>query len=333
MGELSRWLQAFRGRPLAVLGDLVADEYLQGVTERISREAPVLVVREESREVRPGGAANTAANLAGLGAAPRLVGLLGEDEAGARLREALARRGVAVGLLVSDPVRRTTTKTRIVAGGRNTVRQQMLRIDRLHPAPPEEGHLARLVRALSEALAGAEALVVSDYAEGVLAGAVLAEVQRVVSAGRLPVFVDSRLRVADFQGVEALTPNEPELAQASGLELASSEGLERAGRWLLERTGARSALVKRGRNGMALFLPGRPTQQVAAFGGDEVADVTGAGDTVLAAFSLARVAGAPPLEAMRLANVAGGLKVQKAGTAVVEAAELARALAGAGDAP
>ena len=331
MSGLARWLPALRGRPLVVVGDVVADEYLHGVTERISREAPVLVVREERREIRPGGAANVAANLAALGAAPRLVGLLGRDEAGAGLREALARRGVSPDLLADDPTRRTTAKTRVVAGGRNTVRQQMLRIDRLAHSPVAPEAQRALVRALRAGLEGAAALVVSDYAEGVVDGEVLAEVQRVTREGRLPVFVDSRLRVAEFHGVEALTPNEPELSQASGLEVGPAGSLERAGRWLLERTGARAALVKRGRNGMALFEPGRPTEQVAAFGGDEVADVTGAGDTVLAAFSLARVAGAPAPEAMRLANVAGGLKVRKAGTAVVEAAELGRALGETGE--
>jgi rfaE bifunctional protein kinase chain/domain len=331
MSALAELIPTLAGRRVAVLGDLVADEYIHGVTERISREAPVLIVREERREVRPGGAANVAANLAALGGAPRLIGLVGADPAGQALRAALTERGVELGHLVTDAGRGTTTKTRVVAGGLNTVRQQMLRLDRLAEGPPGADARARLLAALAAALEGADGLVVSDYAEGVVAGEVLAAVLERAAAGRLPVFADSRLQVAAFRGVEALTPNEPELALASGIALDGALALERAARVLLEQSGARAVLVKRGKNGMALVEPGRPLEQVAAFGGDEVADVTGAGDTVLATFSLASLAGAPFGQAMRLANAAGGLKVQKAGTAVVTAAELARALDEAGE--
>lgn len=328
MDSLAAIVDGFKDEPLVVLGDLVADEYIHGTTSRISREAPVLIVREERRTLCPGGAANVVANLRAMGANVRPVGVVGDDPAGAELIEDLARRGVDCRGVLLDEKRFTTCKTRVLAGGRNSVRQQMLRLDRLNPEPISAAIRRELAQRLAAALAGASGLVVSDYGEGVVEAELLEAVLQAARAGT-PVWVDSRMRIASFLGVAALTPNEPELQAAAGIELDDPERLERAGRWLLETTGAAAAVVKRGRSGMALFLPGEPTHLEPAFGSDEVADVTGAGDTVLAAWSLACAAGADDLQALRIANTAGGVQVTKAGTAVVEADELRAALADA----
>ncbi|MBN2497401.1 MAG: bifunctional hydroxymethylpyrimidine kinase/phosphomethylpyrimidine kinase [Deltaproteobacteria bacterium] len=319
-------VSSLSGLRLVVLGDLVADVYLHGTTRRISREAPVLIVQEEHRELRPGGAANAAANIRSLGGIPLPVGLLGDDEEGRGVLEHFERSGVDTAGILLQSDRLTTTKTRVLGGGANTVRQQMLRIDRLNPALPAAGSLETLCERLRELLGSACGLVVSDYGEGVVQGPVFDRVLELARKGAR-VFVDSRHRVALYRGVEAVTPNEPELAAATGRELRDRDALESAASCLLRETGCRRALVKRGRHGLALFEPERPSEWLAAHGPVEVADVTGAGDTVLAAFSLACCAGLEPQQAARIANTAGGIKVSKMGSAAVTAEELRRGLA------
>jgi rfaE bifunctional protein kinase chain/domain len=328
MNKLTELVDRFPDTRIAVLGDLVIDEYIFGSPERISREAPVLIIRENARDVRLGGAGNVVANIRALGGRPRPVGLIGADDIGGQLMDLMANRGInAEGILV-DPARFTTTKTRVLGGGRNTVRQQMLRIDRQSDTQVDKSIRAILIEHLRRALEGADALVVSDYAEGVVEAELFDEVMRIIQEKSVPVFVDSRHRIEHFLGADTLVPSEEELFGASKLNVATEEGLERAGCWLLQTTQCGAAMVKRGRKGVALFLPGQPTIKVPAYGPDEVADRTGAGDTVLAAYSLARSIGAEPGEALRMANTAGGISVTKSGTAVVEAGELKRALEG-----
>ena len=326
MKELAKWIKNFSGQKIVVLGDLVVDKYIYGTTRRISREAPVLIVRETNRDLRLGGAGNVVANIRSLGGKPVPVGLVGADDSGNLLLEALASRGIDAESVLIDPARFTTTKTRVLAGGRNTVRQQMLRLDKLNDGAVGANIRKSLIERLKRSLEDAQALVVSDYGEGVLEDEIFDEVLRIIKEAKVPVFADARWGIERFEGAEALIPNEPELSTASGQDLNRMRGLEKAGRWLLDRSKAKSVLVKRGNSGMALFIPDAETKQVPVFGLSEVADVTGAGDTVLASFSLARTAGASPEEAMQIANVAGGIKVTKSGTAVVEAAELKRAL-------
>ncbi len=322
VADASEVLRMFSGKKLLVIGDLVADEYIHGTTSRISREAPVLIVREDDREVRPGGAANVVANIRAMGADPIPVGLVGEDEAGRVLLDKLSESNIDCSAIFVDPDRFTTTKTRVLAGGRNTVRQQMIRLDRLNTNPVSDETLRQMESRLTMAMDKASAIVVSDYGEGVVQDHMVKMICDLAKQG-VKVFVDSRFRVGMFHGVSTLVPNEPELVAAVGHEIADPDSLERAGRWLLEKTGSGAVLLKRGKNGMALFAPGVPTEFARAFGSAEVADVTGAGDTVLAAWSLANVAGASASLAMKIANAAGGIKVGKAGTAVVENRELA----------
>lgn len=316
LASLSVLLDAFPARHLLVLGDLVADEYLYGQTDRLSREAPVLVVRHESSEVKLGGAANAAANVRALGAEVTVVGALGEDAMGAELRRLFDAAGIG---LREASVPATETKTRILAGGINTTRQQMLRVDR-GIGPPLPAEVAtRLVEQLRLAAAEVDLILVSDYGAGVLCEPVRAELHRL--AERTRVCVDSRYGLHTLAGFHTAKPNEPELQQLTGVQVSSEEALLRAGAEALDLLECASVLVTRGRKGMVLFEKSGATS-LPVHGARDAVDVTGAGDTVMATFSLALAAGATALEAARLANVAGALVVQKQGTATVPLPEL-----------
>jgi rfaE bifunctional protein kinase chain/domain len=314
----------FPGVHVAVLGDFVADEYLYGETERVSREAPVLVVRHESTDVKPGGAANAAANVVALGARALPVGVLGKDAAGDALVRWFEDAGADAQGLLQPRDRVTETKTRILAGGRSTTRQQMLRVDRADDRPLAAGVRRRLERALAEACLRAQAVMVSDYGSGLVDDRLVERLQ--VLGARVPVCVDSRYGLRRFKGAALVKPNEPELEAAFGARLRDESDVERAGRTLLDELGAGALVATRGRHGMWLFVPGKPTYKVPVFGPAEAVDVTGAGDTVLAALACALGAGASHREAVELANVAGGIVVQKPGTATCSASELASAL-------
>jgi rfaE bifunctional protein kinase chain/domain len=324
--RLRRTVAGFPRVRLAVVGDLVADEFIYGQIDRVSREAPVLILRYDSTEVLPGGAGNAASNAAALGARVDVIGVTGRDEAGRRLVAAIPRRA-NLDRVVRSAGFVTPVKTRILAGGVHSAKQQVVRIDRaggrVTPALQR-----RLERGLAAALRHADAVVISDYTSQLVTPAVWQ--RALASAGRRRpplVFLDSRYGLDGFTGVTACTPNESEVEALLGVAIKDDrDALERAGRTILERMACRAVLITRGSRGMALFEPGRPTDHVAIVGSDEVADVTGAGDTVIAAFSLAVAAGAPFGDAMRLANYAGGVVVMKRGTATVSADELIAAI-------
>ena len=308
-----------------VCGDLIADEFIYGRVERVSREAPVLILRYDTTEVLPGGAGNAANNAAALGAAVEVVGLVGRDETGRRLVAALPA-GARTGGLIKMARYVTPVKTRILAGGVHSAKQQVVRIDRV--GPPARVREADVVAALARALANADVLIISDYGAGFITPerwrAALAAARR-----RKPpiVVVDSRYALAEFVGATACTPNESEVEMLMGVRIGDDRSaLEHAGRALLERMQSRAVLVTRGGRGMALFEPGKPTDHIPIVGSDQIADVTGAGDTVIATFSLALAAGASFAEAARLANYAGGIVVMKRGTATVSQAELRAAI-------
>ncbi len=314
-------------RTVVVLGDLVCDEYVYGETERVSREAPVLVVRYEASERRPGGAGNAAANLAALGVRTRVVGVTGVDDEGQAVVGALRDQGASVHGVLALPERRTDTKMRILAGGKNTRRQQMLRLDRGQTAALSARTERQLLAALREACEGADALLVSDYGSGTCSPAVIAQVRRLARRG-VTVCADSRHNLGAFSGVQVVKPNESELELASGIRTGDDAlAFERAGRAFLRTLRCGAVLVTRGRSGMALFRAGEPTEQIAAHGSSDAVDVTGAGDTVMAAFTAALAASGDVLASARIANVAGALCVKKPGTAVVTQEELCAELA------
>lgn len=304
---------------VAVLGDLVVDEYVYGQTERISREAPVLIVRQESTERKLGGAANAAANLAHLGARTFALGAIGDDEAGRGLLALLDEARIEPRLTIAPGP--TETKTRILAGGINTTRQQMLRLDRSREGVLPERAQEELVERLRETAREAELLLVSDYGGGVLAPRVIAEVKRLAAEG-LRVLVDSRYDLGAYAGLYLVKPNEPELAEATGLPVGTHESTLRAALALRERLGCHAVLVTRGRSGMILVREGEEPLPIPVHGQEEAVDVTGAGDTVIATLAAALGAGADLPAAAFLANVAGGIVVRKPGTATVRPSEL-----------
>jgi len=327
--RLTALLAAARDRRVVVLGDLIADEYVSGRIARVSREAPVLILEYDSTDIRPGGAGNAAHNVAALGGAATLVALAGRDEPGRRVLRAFPR-AVDTRRVVRPAGYHTPVKTRILAGGIHSAKQQVVRIDRHAREPIAGPWRAAWLSSAARALRGADAVLVSDYGSGLLSPAVVAGLVRPLLAGRrhVPVLVDSRYELLRYRGLTACTPNESEVEAALGLTIGDSpRALERAGRAILARTRMAAVLVTRGSRGMALFEPGVPTVHVPIYGSDEIADVTGAGDTVMATLTLALAAGASMADAARLANYAGGLVVMKRGTATVTARELGRAVA------
>jgi D-glycero-beta-D-manno-heptose-7-phosphate kinase len=324
-------LDACAGRRVVILGDLIADEFIYGRVARVSREAPVLILQYDSTEVLPGGAGNAASNVAALGGRARLVGLAGRDEPGRRLVASLRGR-----MDTSDLVRpagyRTPVKTRILAGGIHSAKQQVVRIDRVGSSDVDAGLRASVGPRALAALAQCDAVLVSDYGSGLVTPDLVARLRaHLRSRARrreVPILVDSRYDLIRYRGATACTPNESEVEQLLGVRINdNSRVLERAGRAMLKRMRSRAVLVTRGSRGMALFEPDRPTVHIPIFGSDEVADVTGAGDTVIATMTLAIAAGASFYEAARLANYAGGIVVMKRGTATVSPAELRDAIA------
>jgi rfaE bifunctional protein kinase chain/domain len=318
----------FAGIRVAVFGDLLADEFIYGQIARVSREAPVLILDYDSSEIVPGGAGNAAGNVAALGGVPSPVGLVGADEAGRRLVEALGR--VNLGGVIRPRGYRTPTKTRILAGGVHSAKQQVVRIDRAVRPELSEADRRAIESRLARAASRADALLISDYGTGLVTPAAVRRATRLsASPGRrVPVLVDSRYSLLRYRGMTTCTPNEAEVEQLFGIRIGeNARMLEKAGRDLLAATRAGAVLITRGSRGMALFEKGRPTTHVPIFGSDQIADVTGAGDTVIATMTLALAAGATFEEAAHLSNYAGGLVVMKRGTATVSADELRQAIA------
>jgi len=326
--HLSALIESLQGRTVAVIGDVVADEFVYGRVARVSREAPVLILEYDSTEVVPGGAGNAANNVAALGGRAALAGVIGRDDAGRRLVRAF-HRGVRATHLVRSADRPTPVKTRILAGGIHSAKQQVVRIDR-----GVSGAVAPPIRSAFESAAGevaldADAVLVSDYGSGLVTPGFVTRLRTALrrSGHPVPVLVDSRYRLLDYRGLTACTPNESEVEQALGVRINDNPRvLERAGREILARTRMTAVLITRGSRGMALFVNGEPTLHIPIFGSDEIADVTGAGDTVMATLALALGAGATFEHAARLANYAGGLVVMKRGTATVSAGELRAAV-------
>lgn len=329
--RLKEALTRLAGRRVVVVGDLIADEYLYGKPARISREAPVLILRFTDREMRLGGAANAAHNVHALGAAVAPVGLLGRDGAGDEVDALFRQAGMSRDGIAREDDRPTPVKTRIMAGGYQATRQQVVRLDREPDGGLSDAAEARLIERLRKASARAEAFLVSDYGYGTVTPRVYETVLELARVRRVPVTVDSRYELPRFRGATAATPNEPEVEALTGQELVDEAAVEKAGRMVLERLDARLLLLTRGSRGMALFEREGPVTFMPIHGSDEIADVTGAGDTVISTFTVALAAGAAPGEAAWLANVAGGVVVMKRGTATVTASELAAALASDGE--
>jgi rfaE bifunctional protein kinase chain/domain len=323
--QLLAIIDRFAEARVVLFGDLVLDRFILGTPKRISREAPVIILRHEAQRDVPGGGANALANIAALGARVTAVAAVGDDEPGAALRAALTEREVDDSSIVTVPGYRTPTKVRILGGGPSSLKHQVARYDIEDELEVNGTWRTELDRHLAAAVAGAGAVAISDYGYGCAEPEVTSAVTR--TAGKPWICLDSRYRIGAFAGVSGATPNLEELEAFCGRRLVGDDEVATGAEELRRALGARFVLATRGNRGMTLAEAGG-ARRIPVFGGDQVADVTGAGDTVLAVLTVALAAGATPTDAARLANVAAGLVVMKLGTATVSASELRTAVAG-----
>lgn len=325
--RLRKIVEDFPNLTITVLGDLVADEFVFGEISRVSREAPVLILKHRERTVVPGGGANAANNLADLGVNVLLVGLVGDDEPGRLLVKHFRHKKIPVSGVLKDKSYTTVTKTRILAGMTHTTRQQVVRVDR-EPQETPNAHLTReLYLATRNYAHASDALLVSDYGYGAATPAIVSTLRDKGKLGSVPIILDSRYRMLQYSGITAATPNEPEVEEALGVRIGQDWGqLLAAGDQLMSRMNLQSLVITRGRDGMVAFDRKHKPVDIPISGSDQVTDVTGAGDTVIASFTAALAAGATTEEAAQLANYAGGIVVMKRGTATVSREELLHAI-------
>ena len=328
--DLAECVEKFSGKAIVLLGDFVADEFRYGDISRVSREAPVLILKHRETQVVPGGGANAANNLASLGAKVVPITVVGDDAAGDALFQYFRQKGLTTSGILRAKGRATPTKSRFLAGWAHTVAQQVLRFDYEPRAPLPDGIRKKIQQKLFASLRDAEALAISDYGFGVATPELVREVTRKLRKA-LPITLDARYHLHSYakSGVTSATPNEAELEAEHHTTIGSDAAeLARAGRATLSSMKLQALLVTRGRHGMALFEAGDRLTHIPVHGSDQAVDVTGAGDTVLAVCTLALACGATPLEAARIANIAGGLVVMKRGTATVSRQELLDAIRG-----
>ncbi len=330
--RLRKIVETFPKLTVTVLGDLVADVFIHGEIQRVSREAPVLILKHRERVVVPGGGANAVFNLADLGVNVLPVGVIGDDESGRVLLRQFKKKRIAVSGIVRDKAFTTVTKTRIMAYHAHSPRQQVVRIDREPEHAPQASVTRALILDAREYAKASDAMMLSDYGYGSVTPEIFAEVRAKIS-GDLPVTLDSRHRLLQYAGVTAAAPNESEVEEALGVTIGTDwERLVACGGEVMKRMKLESLVVTRGRDGMVAFAGNGSTRKprkpldIPIFGTDEVADVTGAGDTVIAVYTAALAASASPEDAALLANYAGGIVVMKRGTATVTREELLHAM-------
>jgi len=321
-------VERFEGKRVVVLGDFVADSFQYGDITRVSREAPVLILRHRETRLLPGGAANATNNFAALGAHAFPITVVGHDQAGNWLLRTFREKRLDVSGILRSKAATTPTKTRFLAGWTHTVGHQVLRVDYEPQTPIADSESSKIASLLSAKLKSADALAISDYGLGVVSPQ-LVKTALSKSKRSIPVSLDSRYQLTAYanSGVTTATPNEPEIEALQNTAIGQNlSALERSGRRILSLMKLRSLLITRGKHGMALFQPKLPTVHIPVHGSDQAVDVTGAGDTVLAVYTLALASSASPLEAAHIANIAGGLVVMKRGTATVSRAELLDAI-------
>jgi D-glycero-beta-D-manno-heptose-7-phosphate kinase len=315
--KLIGYIGQFKNARIMVIGDLMVDEYIWGNVSRISPEAPVPVVSVTSESLRLGGAGNVIHNIHALGGTVHISGIVGNDEMGRRLVLDLSRMGLDTQGIVVEPERPTTVKTRIIAH-----HQQVVRFDREVPRPIPDSIREQILANLEERIDDLDAILISDYAKGVVSEPLMDRVRALAQAKGKIVAVDPKVKnFSLFRDVTIITPNHQEAAEGAGRIVQSEEDLLEVGRILLERLKVQSILITRGEKGMTLFQQNGEVTHIPTMA-QEVYDVTGAGDTAISVLTLAMAVGASPKEAAVLSNYAAGIVVQEIGTAAVRAWEL-----------
>jgi len=325
--KLVRIIEQFPKLTITVLGDLIADEFIYGEISRVSREAPVLILRHRERSVVPGGAGNAIYNLADLGVTVLPVGVIGDDEPGRLLLHAFRQKHISVTAVRRMKGRGTVTKTRVLAGTTHSPRQQVIRVDREPEDPLDRATVRELTFQARGYVRASDALLISDYGYGAATPEIFDNIRSRASLAAIPVTLDSRYRTLAYSGVTAATPNEAELEEILRTRIGNDNArLLATGRAVMQKMKLQSLLVTRGKDGMVVFSRSSKPIAIPIHGSDEVADVTGAGDTVIATYTAALAVGADAESAARLANYAGGIVVMKRGTATVTRSELLRAV-------
>jgi D-glycero-beta-D-manno-heptose-7-phosphate kinase len=324
--DLINVIEEIQGRRILVIGDMVADVYLQGNISRISREAPVLVLEQADEKIVAGGAANAANNAATLGGKVTVVGLVGLDSGAKGLKRILGANGADTAGFFCDEKRPTITKTRIIAGGRATVSQQIVRVDKESHEPMSSAFEAHIIEYIKKVLPTIEGVILSDYGCGTITESIRKMLMDHCHRNAIPTIVDSRYDIHRFKGTDYIKQNDAELASAVGYDVPTEELLYKAGAELLKDMDAKGVLITRGEKGMVLFEENGSVHNIPVSNKSEVYDVSGAGDTCVAAVILALAGGVEPALAAELSNIASGIAVKKLGTATVSAAELRQAV-------
>ena len=311
--RLFHLLDRFEHPKILVVGDLALDEFVTGEVERLSREAPVLILRHEKTAQIPGGGANAVYNLAKLGANVQVAGIVGDDPQGDALKRIFVKAGVGIDCLITDPDRATVTKTRISGHARQSVTQQIVRLDRKSDHPPHTDCIAQIASFVKESVSDVDAVVCSDYGDGVCSAAVI---NATLAHNRS--IVDTQSNLSRYLGATVFTPNLPEAEKAVGYSINNETLLQQAGKDLLTLTEAEYILLTRGEEGMSLFSQTGEVHHIPPFNRTDVFDVTGAGDTVVAALTISLCAGATAWEASVLGNLAASIVVRQFGTATTD---------------
>ncbi|AGB42165.1 ADP-heptose synthase, bifunctional sugar kinase/adenylyltransferase [Halobacteroides halobius DSM 5150] len=327
MVDLLQHLPNFNDQNILVIGDMIADEFITGQPERISREAPVLILEQDEEEILPGGGCNAANNVASLAGNVYLAGVIGDDMVGQKLNTKLNNLGLKTEGLIVDESRPTSVKTRILAGGDQMVKQQVVRVDKLETHAIDKEIEERLIDYVEEIIDQLDAILLSDYGNGVFTTNLKKRVIALANKYNKIITVDSRYNLLTFKGITIATPNKEEAEKAVGFQLDTPDKIEKAGWKLKEKLEADAILITLGGEGMQLFTK-EEMIHISASNYTEVFDVTGAGDTVIATLVLSLASGASLEEAMKLANHAAGIVVRKLGVATVTKEELSTVIQG-----
>ncbi len=311
-------IKSFSQQEIMVIGDLIADKFIIGDPERLSREAPVLILRQKKEKILPGGGANAASNISSLGGAVDLIGVIGSDLSGESLKKELQKRNIKTEGVLQDPKRPTAEKTRILAGGEQVVRQQVVRIDHLVTDPITKKLSEEIYNYVEKNINSVNGILFSDYGNGLFSGELTQKLISLAEENQVMTAVDSRYNLAGFKGASIATPNLEEASAAFDEVLKSQSEVEIAGLKLREKLELKYLLITQGGEGMTLFSPDEEIFHIPAANFTEVFDVTGAGDTVVGTLILALASGAEVEEAVNLANTAAGIVVRKSGVAVVK---------------
>ena len=322
LSKYIKYINEFSNKTILVIGDVIADEFIVGKPERLSREAPVLILRHQEKNITPGGGANAANNICSLGGKVKLAGIIGNDESGSILKKVLEDKGINTEGLIKDKDRPTSLKTRIQAGGDEIVKQQVVRIDKLDKSNINGNIEEKLLTYLKENLDVIDGILLSDYGNGLLTNSIKDDIIDISQKKDLFLAVDSRYNLLDYKGATIATPNLEEAGKALDIKLQTQDQVIEAGKELIKKLSLKYLLITQGPDGMTLFTQDQNYVHIPVANFSEVFDVTGAGDTVVGTFLLAFVSGADAVTAMRLANYAAGIVVRKNGVATVTPEEL-----------